>query len=179
MPSSDRPTPRWSPTDRSSPDPWRACGTARGWDGGEAAARPADWETHEAPFSARPLSACFGLKEVRRSIVPARGWARPCPRTGCAPSAPRTLAARIAGARPTKEIYEHRPPCFSSERNRGRRGRDVAALYANPAIRSRADLCADRAPPRRIGAAAAGMDPLHRFVVAALDLRIDRREIGL
>src|SRR5438132_3916154 len=90
------------------------------------------------------LSACFGLKEVRRSIVPARGWARPFPRTGCAPSAPRTLAARIACARPTKESYEHRPPCFSSERNRGRRGRDVAALYANPAIRSRADLCADR-----------------------------------
>src|SRR6266550_2368021 len=111
------------------------------------------------------LSACFGLKEVRRSIVPARGWARPFPRTGCAPSAPRTLAARIAGARPTWGSYEHRPPCFSSERNRSRRGRDVAALYSNSTVRSRPHLCADRAPPRRSGAAPPTVD------TAAVDRR--------
>ena len=95
---------RWRPpTCTPSPGPLQAFGSARGSGGTEAAEHPEDSGTSEAPFSAarsppcqavRPATRRWRVKEVR--IFPINcGWARPFPRTGCAPRA----RASIRGSR--------------------------------------------------------------------------------
>src|SRR5580658_5882270 len=78
--------------------PVRASCIAQYWDEAEGEVR----QTYESPFTACLESARVRLKEGSQPSIEINGWARPFPRTGCAPSAMANLTrghlkSQIAG----------------------------------------------------------------------------------
>src|SRR5436190_2097374 len=81
--------PRDHPSGTISPGPWLTSCTDRRSGVTEGGARPAGWGTCESPFTRAWSPHCQA--ERRFVVFGSCGWARPFPRTGCAPRASRSI----------------------------------------------------------------------------------------